>query len=447
MICKHKGKVMFRSSIKLISLLFIGLLSVSLQSQTAVAPAAGDGSEANPCQIATLQNLYWIAADSSHWKYHYVQIADINAAETKNWFGGSGWLPIGLNGTYNGKGHHIDSLYINRGFMVGLFGDVYGDGVRIDSLGLTSVNIVGETLVGGLAAANDGIISNCFCTGTITCPDNPSSIMVGGLVGENYKTISNCYSACTITGHDRVGGLVGGNKGIISSCFTTNTVGGSENIGGLVGCNYSGTTVSDCYSTSSVNCTSQYAGGLIGFNDGEIKNCYSSGAVNGAKYMGGLIGYNYGKVNNSFWDTQRSGLDTSASGTGKTTAEMKVATTFTNAGWDFIDEIANGIADNWGINKKDNSGYPFLKWQGFINEHILSSTIAKVPTVPNITLKREGMLLFSTTGTINLVNLNGKVVCKSRVLNGNHYMSLAELRQGIFIARSGTESLRIVNAR
>jgi hypothetical protein len=444
---KHKGKVMFRSSFNLMSLLFIGFLSVSLHSQTTVAPAAGDGTAANPCQIATLQNLYWIAADSSHWKYHYVQIAYINAAETKSWFGDSGWMPTGLNGTYNGKGHHIDSLFINRGFMVGLFGDVYGDGVRIDSLGLTSVNIVGETVVGGLVAANDGIINNCFCTGTITSPGNHYSIMVGGLVGENFKTISNCYSACTVTGYDYVGGLVGGNKGIISSCFTTNAVGGFENIGGLVGYNNSATTVSDCYNISSVSCKSQYVGGLMGHNAGVIKNCYSIGTVNSPRYLGGLIGYNTGEVNSSFWDTYLSGLDTSEGGIGKTSAEMKIPTTFTSAGWDFINETANGIADIWGINKNDNSGYPFLKWQGFVNENTGISTVAKVYKVPNITLKREGSLLFSKTGIVDLVNLNGKVVCKSRALNGNHYLSLAGLPQGIFIARSGTESLRIVNAR
>jgi hypothetical protein len=40
-------------------------------------------------------------------------------------------------------------------------------------------------------------------------------------------------------------------------------------------------------------------------------------------------------VNNSFWDTQTSGQSSSDGGTGKTTAEMKTQTTYTDAGWDF----------------------------------------------------------------------------------------------------------------
>jgi hypothetical protein len=441
---------MFRSCLNKISLLFIGLIVVSLHSQTAVAPAVGDGSEVNPYRIATLKNLYWIAADSSHWKDHFVQTADINAAETKSWFGDSGWVPIGnLSGTYNGKGHHIDSLFINRtkGFMVGLFGSVYGDGARIDSLGLTGVNIKGAQLVGGLTGSNDGTISNCFCTGSIIGTASNYSIMVGGLVGENYAAINDCYTACTVSGYNNVGGLSGGNKGTLSNCFTTNTVSGSDDIGGLVGYNYSGTTVSNCYSTSAISCTNQYAGGLMGHNDGEIKNCYSAGAVNGAKYMGGLMGYNYGVVTNSFWDTQRSGLDTSAGGTGKTTAEMKTAATFTNAGWDFIGETVHGTLDIWGINSIDNSGFPFLKWQGFKNGQTQLAKITKVYTASDIFLKREGTLLLSQAGTIDIVNLNGKVISKSRAVGGKQYIRLSELSPGIFIARSGTESLKIVNTR
>jgi hypothetical protein len=151
-------------------------------------------------------------------------------------------------------------------------------------------------------------------------------------------------------------------------------------------------------------------------------------------------------VNNSFWDTQRSGVDTSAGGTGKTTDEMKTAATFTNAGWDFIDEIVNGVSDIWGINSSDNSGYPFLKWQGFKNGQTRSAPIVKVYKASDILMKREGMLLFSKAG-IDLIDLNGKGICKSRAVDGKQCIRLSDLPPGIFIARSGTESLRIVNTR
>ena len=34
---------------------------------------------------------------------------------------------------------------------------------------------------------------------------------------------------------------------------------------------------------------------------------------------------------------------------GRTTTEMQIATTFLEAGWDFVDEIENGTEDIWWI--------------------------------------------------------------------------------------------------
>jgi hypothetical protein len=66
-----------------------------------------------------------------------------------------------------------------------------------------------------------------------------------------------------------------------------------------------------------------------------------------------LAGHNsYGAVTDDcFWDIETSGQTTSAGGTGKTTVEMKTLSTFTCAGWDFV--------ETWGI--EDNQTYPFLK--------------------------------------------------------------------------------------
>jgi hypothetical protein len=42
-----------------------------------------------------------------------------------------------------------------------------------------------------------------------------------------------------------------------------------------------------------------------------------------------------GAVTDCFWDKETSGQTTSAGGTGKTTAQMKTLSTFTEASWDF----------------------------------------------------------------------------------------------------------------
>jgi len=108
-----------------------------------------------------------------------------------------------------------------------------------------------------------------------------------------------------------------------------------------------------------------YVGGLVGLNAGTVTQCYSTGAVSGTgQYsgpVGGLVGSNWGPVTHSFWDTQTSGQTWSNGGTGKTTAEMQAASTFLDAGWDFMGETANGTEDIWWI--LEGKDYPRLWWE------------------------------------------------------------------------------------
>lgn len=298
-------------------------LKITLSQQ----PSAGDGSPNNPYRISILGNLYWIAEDSSRWGKNYIQTANINAAETKHWFKDSGWTPIGklsygFSGTYNGKGHLIDSLCIKRDSMMfaGMFGYTFTS--RIDSIGLTNLNIKGKR-------------------------------HVGGLTGGSYKssTISNSYSSGSVSGLSIVGGLVGDNDS---------------------------STVNNCYSSCTVSSYRDYAGGLVGYNNmgSLISSCYSSGLVSCPLYAGGFLGYNAlnAAVNNSLWDIESSKFSSSAAGIGKTTAQMKTVSTYTSASWDFMGETVNGTSDIWGINGKYNSGYPFLRWQGYKLDQTVSIT-------------------------------------------------------------------------
>ncbi|MHC4207401.1 MAG: GLUG motif-containing protein, partial [Planctomycetota bacterium] len=80
------------------------------------------------------------------------------------------------------------------------------------------------------------------------------------------------------------------------------------------------------------------------------------------RHIGGFIGYNcYGDVINCYWDIETSGQDTTAGGVGKTTTEMQTASTFLDAGWDFVDEAENGTKNIWWIN--EGQDYPRLWWQ------------------------------------------------------------------------------------
>lgn len=228
---------------------------------------------------------------------------------------------------------------------------------------------------GGLCGDNTGIISNCYAVVGVSSSDG--SDYAGGLCGDNSGIIVDCYASGDVDGESIsvAGGLCGRNTGNIIRSFSTGSLrsgfsyndgetirfartGGS--LGGLCGGN-SGTII-DCYATGRVE-GDRNVGGLCGtHSEGILRNSFASGLVLYASNSGGLIAYRTGSspgtVENCFWDINTSSTTWSAGGTGKTTAEMQTLSTFTNAGWDFVDETANGQADVWAM-----KGYPVLAWQ------------------------------------------------------------------------------------
>jgi hypothetical protein len=73
---------------------------------------------------------------------------------------------------------------------------------------------------------------------------------------------------------------------------------------------------------------------------------------------------------NCFWDTETSGMSDGVGNlnpdpvgvTGKTTVDMKILSTFTNVGWDFVDETVNGPSDVWRM-CVDGVSYPRFSWE------------------------------------------------------------------------------------
>ena len=299
--------------------LMIALFAVAGFGQTATPPD-GDGTETTPYQIDDLNNLYWITQNSGEWGAFYIQTANIDASETYGWDNDSGFSPIGnyntnFTGSYDGQGHVIDSLFINRPVTdnIGLFGYVSDTEAKIQQIGASNANITGKNYTGSLVGSLfEGTVNNCYSTGSIYA----EGYRAGGLIGQIINaSVDNCYSKSDINGQNMTGGLAG----------------------------------------------------LI-WTDGVLANSYSTGSVSGNDDCGGLVGRNKGTVENSFWDTLTSGQHTSAGGTGKTTDELKNICMYTTEGsWDFMDETENGTNDYWGMNSEKNEGYPFLSWQGFTN--------------------------------------------------------------------------------
>ena len=208
-----------------------------------------------------------------------------------------------------------------------------------------------RSAAGGLAAVNAGYIIGSWATGGVFSGD--SSFAYGGLAGVNAGTILNCHAGSTVavgTRCSQVGGLVGENQGTIVNCYASgqiNTRDLCSSIGGLVGWNCD--VLAQWGTDGPVQCR------------GRIVNSYAAtktllGTNN--REVGGLVGLNAGDVTKSFWDTEASGMTASDGGQGLTTTSMQQAATFLEAGWDFVEERANGITEAWRM--PEGGGYPAL---------------------------------------------------------------------------------------
>ncbi|MCK9309050.1 MAG: GLUG motif-containing protein [Candidatus Cloacimonetes bacterium] len=369
--------------------------------------AGGIGTEADPYCInnASELNLIRNYLGSASSRTYFKLTSDIDLT-----LYGNAWVPIGNSSAYfygglDGNNHTISNMrYSSYGYYHGLFG-VTGAGSVIKNLVLASTcYILGDDETGSIAGRNSGTVQNCssaatvnignaqpggglvgFNTGTITGSSFTGSVSrsgggvnankLGGIAGYNETgaIVNNCTASGTIFGSTWNGGLVGWNNGTINSSFTTGSIScyGNSN-GGLVGQNQG--SINNCYSRATVAGNS-YNGGLVGYHEsGPITNCYSTGTVSGGQ-RGGLTGTTGGTVTNSYWDMQTSGIGSSYSGTGKTTAEMKLQSTFT--GWDFVGETTNGTNDYWSIWASDNNGYPDMAWK-YAND--IRSPILLTPT-------------------------------------------------------------------
>ena len=332
------------------------------------------------------------------------------------WTKGEGWDPIGAYESYHsasnkpfktifeGNGHSISNLMIDRPNTNGVGFFSYVKGGNINDVDLSNINIKGNGYVGGLVGHNYGTITNSTATGVVE-----GYYAVGGLVGrESGGTIMNSYAMSAVEGNSDVGGLAGHNsRGTITNSYATGAVTGTGSyIGGLVGWNSSGNitnsyatgavkgwyrmgglvglaggNITNSYATGAVvgrsglagglvgdargNITNSYAtgsvvgngrvGGLVGHNYGTITNSYATGFVveNGRSVAGGLVGNNEGRITNSYWDTQTSRIASGVNGRGLTTAQLQSPT---NA----IGIYAQWSTGNWNFGTDEQ--YPILKY-------------------------------------------------------------------------------------
>ncbi len=280
---------------------------------------------------------YELTADLDFDEFDTDSDDDIDSDDTTpDWYDvADGWAPLGdstlaFTGVFDGKGHTISNLFIERNTSHnGLFGAV-GSGGAVKNLGLAfaSVTATGSSgnRVGVLVGDNAGDITAVYATGAVSGRDH-----VGGLVGRNVGAIETSYAAVSVTGRGQnIGGLTGFNGGgSVTASYATGAVAGGTDVGGLAGEN----------------------------NAGTITNSYATGQASGTgSNVGGLVGRSASSptVDDSYFDTDTTGR---TGGIGRTTAQVQAPTDATASDAGGVYE--NWSADNWHFGT--DSQYPALE--------------------------------------------------------------------------------------
>ena len=224
-----------------------------------VVPFKGEGTEENPFQIATKDDLFTLAAlvndadtTSKYGLAYYVQTADIDLENelfepigTRMKDGKDLSKPL-FGGNYNGQGHEIKNLYVNKtdGNYAGLFGSLKGN-LAIENLIVYGEVICSTNSVGGIAGEvvnGGGTIRNCAFIGNVK-----GNNMVGGITGVIWQngTVENCYHIGNITGNQSSGGILGAidyssfensKYCSVKNCYNIGVnVGGENRCGAIVG--------------------------------------------------------------------------------------------------------------------------------------------------------------------------------------------------------------------
>jgi filamentous hemagglutinin family protein len=226
---------------------------------TFVRALSGAGSTVSPYQLSDIYGVQGMGS-AGMVSNSYVLANNVDATGTSAWNAGSGFVPVGnastpFNGSFNGQGHTISSLFVNRPAAPedGLFG-MLSTIATVSNLGVLGANITGLENVGGVVGLNQGAVSNVYSTGSVTAAAlstlNQAPGKAGGIVGRNEGSVSNSYSEAAVSG--------------------------------------------------------LLAGGFVGSNLGGITNSYSIGGVSGGT-NGGFAGYSNNSITNSFWNSNTSG--------------------------------------------------------------------------------------------------------------------------------------------
>ena len=263
----------------------------------------GDGTEGNPYQIATPQQLALLAQQTNTGTggdAHYILVNDI-CLNVEN--DSIDWpvigketsqnLPIYFTGVFDGNGHTIERMIIRENHMdAGLFGHTRGAVIKNLRVADASIQVGSDVGIIVGQAYNTSII-NCTVQNSSISHEHNSNNYVGGIVGGYYPTdnasdtvyIKDCVSEVRFLNPERffiAGGIVGrcmtmsvdGGYAVIENCENRSDVRGSHHVGGIMG------DADNSHNGESL--------ALI------IKGCRNYGTISSTTFCGGIVAHSWG---------------------------------------------------------------------------------------------------------------------------------------------------------
>lgn len=349
----------------------------------------GDGTAANPYQIATADDLKAFRDKVNGGATTACAILTANITLDKS----ETWTPIGsssknqYNGTFDGQGHTISGLNVNEtgSNEAGLFGDTAQSNTSPVIKNLTIADssfVTARGYAGGVAGYGGGVFENCHTEASVTVQGMK---FAGGIIGSYKGTgitaelrMIQCSNRATVKEVDGFGGFAGGligqaehplklensfNAGVVSSKPSSQTpmvgglvgrvsyattlvnvynvgdvsVSGGANVAGLVGNSVQALTITNAYQHGTVTAGSGSIGAAIVADtqsDATLKNVYKTSKL--ADYV-----------------TKGGTARVTGTATVKTEDELKGLATL--LGGEFVNDLAGDAAVN--------NGFPVLRWQ------------------------------------------------------------------------------------
>lgn len=169
------------------------------------------------------------------------------------------FTPIGINssfkGTFDGKGHKISNLYVERAGRAGLFASIFGASIKNLTVEGTVVGSSYDgtdlTGVGGIVGFSTSqiLIENCVSNVNVSSSCENTGGICGNVNGVD-SVIRNCVNIGEIKSNSDKTGGISGNPGIVYNCANFGAVSGISNVAGIAG--NTEKDVSLCYNAGAI---------------------------------------------------------------------------------------------------------------------------------------------------------------------------------------------------